>query len=75
MSSDYENEVTTWRQRRFVKPGLIGVAQINGAFSKDPAKKLRYDIEYIRWQSLRFDAAIAIRQVWTVLTEPLPGEW
>jgi lipopolysaccharide/colanic/teichoic acid biosynthesis glycosyltransferase len=59
-----ESEVSTWRQRWFVKPGLTGLAQINDVTSEEPRKKLRYDVEYIRRQSLRFDVAIVVRQIW-----------
>ena len=56
-----------WRKRWFVKPGLTGLAQINGVSSTDPEEKLRYDMEYIRRQSLWFDLQIVTRQIWWVL--------
>jgi len=62
-----EQDVPSWRKRWFVKPGLTGLAQINGAKSTDPGLKLRYDLEYIRKQSVWFDVKIVIRQVWKVL--------
>jgi lipopolysaccharide/colanic/teichoic acid biosynthesis glycosyltransferase len=58
-----------WRKRWFVKPGLTGLAQINNASSTNPELKLRYDVEYIRQQSLIFDIKIVIRQVWDVLRD------
>jgi len=62
-----EQVVDAWQQRWFVKPGLTGLAQINDATSEDPERKLRYDVEYIRRQSLRFDVAIVVRQLWQAL--------
>ncbi|MHC3437904.1 sugar transferase [Natrialbaceae archaeon A-gly3] len=62
-----EKDVPSWRKRWFVKPGLTGLAQINDAKSTDPGLKLRYDLEYIRKQSVWFDVKIVIRQVWKVL--------
>jgi len=62
-----EEDVDAWRQRWFVRPGLTGLAQINGASSEDPRQKLRYDIEYIQQQSFWFDLKIVIRQIWQVL--------
>lgn len=64
-----EETTDRWRKRWFVKPGLTGFAQINGASSTDPATKLRYDLEYIRRQSFWLDVRIVIRQCWTVLTD------
>lgn len=61
-----ENETTAWRRRWFVKPGLTGLAQINGVSSTSPEVKLRYDVEYIHDQSFWFDLKIIVRQVWLV---------
>ncbi|WP_254831483.1 sugar transferase [Haloglomus salinum] len=64
-----EAEAEDWRKRWFVKPGLTGLAQINGATSLDPEAKLRYDVEYIRRQSFWFDLKIVMRQVWMVVVD------
>lgn len=58
-----------WRQRWFVKPGLTGLAQINGAGSDQPDEKLRYDLSYIRRQSFWLDVKIILRQIWLVLRD------
>jgi lipopolysaccharide/colanic/teichoic acid biosynthesis glycosyltransferase len=58
-----------WRKRWFVKPGLTGLAQINDISSTEPKRKLRYDMEYIRRQSLWFDLQIVTRQVWQVFED------
>lgn len=55
-----------WRKRWFVKPGLTGLAQINGATSRDPETKLRYDLQYVREQSFWTDFEIVVRQFWAV---------
>jgi lipopolysaccharide/colanic/teichoic acid biosynthesis glycosyltransferase len=64
---DMETNAEAWRRRWFVKPGLTGLAQINDVTGHEPEKKLRYDIEYIKRQSLWFDLKIVTRQVWQVL--------
>ncbi|MFC6757180.1 MULTISPECIES: sugar transferase [Haloarcula] len=61
-----EAETNEWRKRWFVKPGLTGLAQINGMTSEHPREKLRYDIEYIRKQSFWFDLKIVTRQLYGV---------
>ncbi|WP_368408091.1 sugar transferase [Halorussus pelagicus] len=71
LEPDYVSEVNIWKQRWFVKPGLTGLAQINEATGKEPSKKIEYDVEYIRKQSLQFDVVIVIRQIWQVVEELL----
>jgi len=61
-----ETAVTEWRSRWFVKPGLTGLAQINGVTGHEPERKLRYDLEYIRKQSFWFDCKIVVRQLFEV---------
>ena len=63
-----EAETVEWRKRWFVKPGLTGLAQVNDVSSTQPEAKLRYDVEYIRRQSFRFDLRIVGRQIEQVLT-------
>ncbi|MFC7224100.1 sugar transferase [Halalkalicoccus sp. GCM10025322] len=62
--SDIQADGIQWEKRWFVKPGLTGLAQINNATGFEPEEKLRWDLEYIRRQSLRFDLKIVIRQLW-----------
>jgi len=69
LDADIESSITEWRSRWFVKPGLTGLAQINDVTGYDPQAKLRYDIEYIRDQSLTVDAKIVIRQLSQVVSD------
>lgn len=66
-----EEQQSTWRRRWFVKPGLTGLAQINGISSTNPEEKLRYDIMYIRNQTFGLDLKIVIRQFWIVIIDTL----
>ena len=63
MEAEFVRELPAWRQRWFVKPGLTGLAQVNKATSYQPDEKLRYDIDYIRRQSLALDIKIFTKQV------------
>ncbi|USZ67390.1 sugar transferase [Halorussus salilacus] len=69
LEPEYVSEVDIWRQRWFVKPGLTGLAQVNDATGKEPDRKIKYDVEYIRKQSLRFDLKIVLRQFWQVFED------
>ncbi|QGX94845.1 sugar transferase [Haloplanus rallus] len=64
-----ENDLEMWRKRWFVKPGLTGLAQINDVSSLDPDAKLRYDLQYVREQSLQYDLKIVVRQLWKVAVD------
>ncbi|QLD90790.1 sugar transferase [Natronomonas salina] len=67
LETNMESDAVAWRRRWFVKPGLTGLAQINGVTGFQPKEKLRLDIEYIRRQSLWFDLKIIAQQFWEVL--------
>jgi len=69
LDANIESTVAEWRSRWFVKPGLTGLAQINDVTGHDPQGKLRYDIEYIRDQSLTLDTKIVIRQLYLVVVD------
>jgi lipopolysaccharide/colanic/teichoic acid biosynthesis glycosyltransferase len=69
LDADIESGIAQWRRRWFVKPGLTGLAQINGATGHDPERKLRYDTQYIHQQSFWVDIRIVVRQVWMVLSD------
>ncbi len=56
--------------RHIVKPGLTGWAQLSypyGANETDAAEKLKFDLYYVKHQSLRFDMIILLRTVEIVL--------
>ena len=61
-----EAQEQSWRKRWFVKPGLTGLAQVNGAKSTDPGEKLRYDLQYVKEQSFTYDLKLVVRQIWKV---------
>ncbi len=44
----FNQEIEGFEQRLLVKPGLTGLAQVNGGYDITPKEKLRYDQEYIR---------------------------
>lgn len=63
-------EVPYYNQRHNVKPGLAGWAQLNypyGASVNDSLEKLKFDLYYVKHQSLLLDILILIRTVEVVL--------
>jgi lipopolysaccharide/colanic/teichoic acid biosynthesis glycosyltransferase len=69
IDADIQHGVDDWPKRWFVKPGLTGLAQINDVTGKEPGRKIRYDLQYIKRQSFSFDMKIVIRQIWKVLVD------
>jgi len=55
------------RQRLRVKPGLTGLAQVNGRYNLTIDEKIRYDLYYIRHQSLLLDMDILLKTVWITI--------
>jgi sugar transferase (PEP-CTERM system associated) len=63
-------EVPYYNQRHNVKPGIAGWAQLNypyGASVEDSLEKLKFDLYYVKHQSLLLDLLILIRTVEVVL--------
>ncbi|SFS79385.1 sugar transferase [Halostagnicola kamekurae] len=69
LDSEIQSDGVDWSKRWFVKPGLTGLAQVNDITGHEAESKLRYDLEYVRRQSFRFDLKIVIRQIWKVLSD------
>ncbi len=63
-------EIPYYDQRHNVEPGIAGWAQLNypyGASVKDSMEKLKFDLYYVKHQSLMLDILILIRTVEVVL--------
>lgn len=64
------SEIPYYNQRHNVKPGLAGWAQLNypyGASVEDSMEKLKFDLYYVKHQSLMLDMLILIRTVEVVI--------
>ena len=60
----YEQAIPYYHFRHLVKPGITGWAQVNypyGQNEEDALQKLKYDLYYIRYYSLRLDAMIVLK--------------
>ena len=56
-----------WEQRLAVKPGITGLAQVEGGYSLLPKEKAQFDIQYIESRNLRLDCAIVIKTIQTMI--------
>ena len=68
MTDNFENEIPGFTNRLMVKPGLTGLAQVNGGYDISPEEKLKYDLDYIRNQGVLLDMKILLKTVWVTLT-------
>ena len=55
------------RQRLLARPGVTGLAQVNGNTSVSWDERILFDIAYVRRCSLAMDLGILLRTVWVVL--------
>lgn len=63
----YEKLDSFRKQRTLVKPGITGLAQINGRNSIPWEKRIEYDLKYIRNFSLLFDLYILFKTFFIIL--------
>ncbi|MGJ3242709.1 MAG: sugar transferase [Opitutales bacterium] len=71
----FSDIVSVYRTRHFVKPGITGLAQVNGLRGEitDRTKleaRVRYDLDYISNWSLWLDISLIFRTAWQVLFPP-----
>lgn len=62
-SREFEKYIHGWSERTNVKPGITGLAQVNGGYNLKPEEKIVYDLEYIEKRSLWFDIKILFKTV------------
>ncbi len=65
---EFETYVHGFHERLKVKPGLTGLAQVNGGYDLKPEEKIIYDVEYIKKRSLWLDLKIMLKTVGVILT-------
>ncbi|MCH7484644.1 MAG: sugar transferase [Chloroflexi bacterium] len=58
-----------FRQRHQVKPGMTGLAQVNGRSDLTHYEKVRYDLRYVRRHPLSIDLMILVRTLRLVMTK------
>ena len=69
----FNEEIPGFINRLQVKPGLTGLAQVNGGYELGPAEKLEYDLYYIENRSIWMDIKIILKTIKVVLSGK--GAW
>jgi lipopolysaccharide/colanic/teichoic acid biosynthesis glycosyltransferase/glycosyltransferase involved in cell wall biosynthesis len=68
----YEYELPGYRTRHLMRPGITGWAQVNGLRGNvSIAKRLEFDMQYLREWNLGLDGRILLRTVSTVLGDTI----
>lgn len=60
---EFEKYIHGFSQRLMIKPGLTGLAQVNGGYDLKPEEKIKYDIEYIKKRSFWLDIKLILKTV------------
>jgi lipopolysaccharide/colanic/teichoic acid biosynthesis glycosyltransferase len=67
--TEYLDRYTPAQMRRHdVRPGITGLAQVNGRNALTWEQKFAYDVEYVERGSLALDASILVRTIGQVVT-------
>lgn len=62
----FDTYIIGFRQRMLVKPGLTGLAQVNGGYDLKPEEKIVYDLKYIDSQSVWLDFFCMLKTIGVV---------
>lgn len=65
--AEIARQVPGYARRHELRPGLTGLAQVQGRYRTDAAFKLGHDLHYLVNWSLVLDVQILLRTVWVVL--------
>ena len=66
--AEIKEHVPGYERRHDVRPGMTGLAQVQGRYDSDPGHKLGYDLQYLANWSLVLDVQILLRTIWVIAT-------
>jgi exopolysaccharide biosynthesis polyprenyl glycosylphosphotransferase len=67
-TAKFSEEIDGFSNRLLVKPGLTGLAQVNGGYDISPEEKLKYDLQYINNVTFSLEMKILLKTIKVVLT-------
>lgn len=68
LTYEFNKEIPGFIDRLCIKPGLTGLAQVNGGYDISPKDKLKWDLIYIKNRSIFLDISIILKTVGVVFT-------
>ncbi|MCK5630256.1 MAG: sugar transferase [Nanoarchaeota archaeon] len=66
-SKELNRQIKEWNQRLYIRPGLTGLAQIDGIGSLEAKSKIKKDLYYIKHMSLLLDLKIVFKTIMKIL--------
>ncbi|MEK7203266.1 MAG: sugar transferase [Patescibacteria group bacterium] len=73
IATELEQQISFYRERLLIKPGLTGADQISGEYhspsKEDSLKKMQYDLYYIKNRSIYLDLSIILKTIATVISK------
>ena len=64
----FDRQISGYRERFKIKPGVTGLAQVSGGYATTPERKLKYDLIYMYHQNLSMDLQIVLETLRVILT-------
>ena len=71
LAEGFEIVIPGYGRRHDIRPGITGLAQVNGRYHTDPGFKLGHDLQYLVNWSPVFDLQILLRTIFVVLARRL----
>ena len=68
LTYNFNKEIPGFIDRLVIKPGLTGLAQVNGGYDISPEEKLKWDIIYIKNRNIFLDISIIFKTIGVVFT-------
>ncbi|MGE6630243.1 sugar transferase [Bacillus sp. NPDC077027] len=67
-TAEFNRSIPGFTKRLTVKPGLTGLAQVNGGYEMSPSEKLEYDLHYIQSLTFSLDTKIMVKTLKVIVT-------
>ncbi|MCE9675455.1 exopolysaccharide biosynthesis polyprenyl glycosylphosphotransferase [Paraclostridium bifermentans] len=68
LTYEFNKEIPGFVDRLHIKPGLTGLAQVNGGYDISPKDKLKWDMIYIKNRSIYIDCIIILKTIRVIFT-------
>ena len=65
--NEFQCLIPAFKERTRIRPGITGLAQVNGTYESSPETKLKYDLAYLSNQGFTLDVQIIIKTAKHVL--------
>lgn len=69
--SELRRRIPSYDRRFLVRPGITGLAQVNGGYYTDPRNKLRYELIYIQRRSVWLDIKLVAATLFIMASRTL----